>query len=158
MTKRIIAVTAALSAAVALGAAMMETVQIESASVALRAKSGRAQPLVAELSKGQTAEVLERSGKWLKLKAGEHVGWAHEADLKPRNKAFSGTAVVVRDLTAGGVEEGAAGKGVGEGASVYAKSQGMNPAPLDGLVARRKQIVDSGEWVRFAEEGKVGVR
>lgn len=155
MTKRVITITAALSAAVALGAAMLEIMTVQRASVAVRVGKGRATTLVTEVTRGQTVEVLERSGNWVKLKSGDKTGWSHKADLEPKKQAEGN--IKVGGLQVGEVEEAGAGKGVGADAKIYAKQSGASTEPLEKLQKRRDAITDKGEWMKFAQEGNVGV-
>lgn len=49
----------------------------------LRAKPGDRARVVAELGSGQEVEVITRSGRWIRVKSGEQVGWLARTKVRP---------------------------------------------------------------------------
>jgi hypothetical protein len=161
-TKRSAAL-ALLGGAVALGAAAM-TVTVNSAQVILRAEPDQFHPSVAIAKKGATLDVMATQGAFQKVKFGEKTGWIRTADLQPRKyitPSDTGTQLA-NNSTAGSATESASGKGIGDGindiANSYSASSGVSVAGLEGLMAQRKEIIDSGRYIAFARQGNVGKR
>jgi hypothetical protein len=142
-------------------ASAIDSVVVENTLVRLRSQKGTMYAPVAEASKGQTLQVLETSGKWLKVQLGDKVGWIPEAELRPPSGGFASIAGDTRANVTGGpgaspLSESAAGKGLNQTTYEFGRRNNLSPKPLEKLVAQRNEIIASGKWQAFAAEGKVG--
>lgn len=151
-----------LTSAVAVGAMVAETVVVKSAEVTLRDKPSTLAKKVTAAPRDTSLNVITRQGEYIRVSANGQEGWIRSKDLEPLKVGKSGGSVlasaVAGDANAGEAQEAGAGKGLMNGAEDYARSVGVDPKKIDALRDRRKRIIDSGEWEKFAAEGKVGAR
>ncbi|MBC7782550.1 MAG: SH3 domain-containing protein [Burkholderiales bacterium] len=151
-----------LTSAVAVGAMVAETVVVKSAEVTLRDKPSTLAKKVTAAPRDTSLNVITRQGEYIRVSVNGQEGWIRSKDLEPLKVGKSGGSVlasaVAGDANAGEAQEAGAGKGLMNGAENYARSVGVDPKKIDALRDRRKRIIDSGEWEKFAAEGKVGAR
>ena len=138
-----------------------ETVTVSVDHVDLRSQKASMFPVVATAKNGDTLTVLEHADPWMKVQAGDTVGWIRSADLSTKSSSMNGMLssanASMNGTTAGQASEGASAKGLNDGNVIdYAKSIGADPAKLDRLIALRKKLINDGTWVKFAKQGKVG--
>ena len=159
MKHRLTACVCLASVAVAF-AVVAETVTVEASSVKLRQGANRMMPMVAEVPRGTTLEVISRKQAWVELRSADKTGWAAESDLKfLPGQIGASKKIDNQSLSATGVEESAAAKGLQSGeASVYARSTGQSTASLNKLRTMNNNVADTGAWLRFASDGNVGKR
>lgn len=145
--------------ALSLGTAMAEDLTVKATNVTLRDEQSVMGAKVGDLATGTIVTVLERNGKWVKVKSGQLTGWAQEAEIDPTKKKdkggndfFKAMSGATGDTNSTELQESAAGKGVGDATGKYATANKLDPKKLDDLVKLRQQIVDSGAVKTFATE------
>ncbi len=157
-----IALTIGVMTAVAIGAAVIEKVVVNSAEVTIREKDNNLSKKISSAAKGATLDVIEKKGDFLKVALAGKEGWIRKSDLEPRKIGKSTGSIIgsalAGDGSAGEMEDAGAGKGLLKGAEDYARSVGVDPKRVDAIRDRTKRIVDNGEYEKFAAEGKVGAR
>jgi len=139
--------------ALATTAALAEQVFMKRPGVILREGPASTTKSLATLDKGKNAEVLERQGKWLKVKAGELTGWvgAGYVDAKKPDASLGDLG----DPKASEASAGAAAKGLGPLAAKYAAQNNMSSANFDKMLAYRNNVTPQ-EHAQFEKEGKIG--
>lgn len=127
----------------------------------LRKGKSTISPVVAPVQKGQVLPIVSRDGKWIQSDSQGQRGWAHESWLKEEGGNFlaslSGAGVAVSGgAQASAATDAAAAKGLGPTARRFAATKGLRSVQLEKLMKLRADVIDSGEFERFAREGKVG--
>ena len=156
------ALTLALAATGLTGLAVAEDIPVRVKSLQVRSGKGSMYPLVAELKAGEKLQVTERqSGGWLKVKVGDEEGYVRETALASRGGSglgdlSKGASALSGNAEASDVGASAAARGIEPLAQQYAASNGMSTAGVEQMIANRNRVIDSGQWVKFTEEGKVG--
>jgi hypothetical protein len=135
--------------------ALGEELAVRYATVNLQSGKTSTSARVAQLKQGDKVEVLAREGTWLKVKAGDKVGY-----LQQNSVGIPGASRSTIGKTVGGSSAASAGtsgeaaKGVGE-SNAWAKSTGRNTAGLERMLALRNEV-DDAQFEKFTTEGNVG--
>jgi hypothetical protein len=150
------ALAAGIGLAAVAGAAAAEQVFVQKPSAVVREDKGNLYKEVATVAKGTPLTVLERDGRWLRVKApsgGE--GWVFDAAVTAKRTGPGLGDVLGSNADAGAAAPAAAGKGLEPEAIAYADNEHLDRSPLARLVAARKAL-DPEQLRRFMAEGKVG--
>ncbi len=150
-----ILLTAAFLGTLAVGSAFAEDLWVKSESVEIREGKGAVYPVITTVKKGQPLTVIERDGKWIKVKAGDKDGYVYETAVSPTKIDGGGNIFQNMGIKGSGMTSASAAKGLDKDAEAYASGKGMSPRPLQTLVDAAKKISPK-EWEAFAAEGKVG--
>jgi hypothetical protein len=138
------------------GDASAEDVFVQKPSVVVREGKAASYKEVATVAKGDKLTVLERDGRWLRVRApGRGEGWIFEGAVTAKKTGPGLGEVLGSNADAGAAAPGAAGKGMEPEAIAYADTKHLDRAPLEKMVAAAK-AVDAEEWERFMQEGRVG--
>src|SRR5205085_2925208 len=99
--------------------------------------------------------VIERDGKWIKVKAGDKEGYVYETAVSASKVNAGGNLLQGAGFSGSDMTTASAAKGLDKDTEAYASSKGLSPKPLQNLVDASKKISPK-EWETFAAEGKVG--
>lgn len=134
-------------------AAEMVLVQRDEVKIRDR-QGGSSAKVVATVPAGTQLEVLQRDGKWLKVKTSAGEGWVLENALTPRSTTTTNQMEqIVSGAGTADAEAGAASKGLD--AEEYAQAHGYDMHGLDLMEAMRSQI-SAEQLAAFQKEGGVG--
>ena len=126
--------------------ALAESLWVKSATADLREGKGAVYPSVATVSKGQELTVVSRDGKWVQVSTAGKTGWVFESAL---STSKVNSDVVLVPGAAAEMSTGIAARGLQPGAESYVQSRNLSKAPLEQLIALRKNITPQ-EWTTFA--------
>ena len=145
------------------GLALADEIVVRAKAVDIRAGRGSMFPVVATLKSGDRLQVEERQGKWLRVSVGGKEGFVVETALAAAGGSGLGALSQGANTLAGnaqasevGASAAARGIGVDPVAAQYASSQGMSTAGIEQMLANRNRVVNSGQWLKFTQQGKVG--
>jgi hypothetical protein len=119
------------------------TVKLPAASI-LSEKSARSTK-VATLRTGDKLQVLAHEGSWLKVKFNDKQGYIHENSVGGGNTGKSLSSELGTMSGASKASDALASRGVGEGATAWAKTHNMSTAGLDKMIAIRNSITDADQ-------------
>ena len=137
-------------------AALAEDVWVKTALATVRAGKGPIYDGVADVHKGDKLTVIAREGTWIKVSVNGKEGYIADKLVSAQSvsaefKPFAGAA------NTASVTEGAAGRGLRDGATQYAKGKNLSDAWMKWLEQFRDGLrAHPQEWEAFMQEGKVG--
>lgn len=136
-----------------------EDVFVKQSAAVVRAGKGSAYEEVVTVRKGDKLQVVAREGSWLKVRAGGREGYVFQTAVdtaKPAGDLGADLGRMFSGASGGTAASSAnAGRGLKDGAVLYARANGMNTAGLDRMLAFRKSVTGR-DWESFTTEGKVG--
>jgi uncharacterized protein YraI len=128
---------AALFAATSLPA-LADSVWVQSDSVNILGGKGSIYPTLGTAKKGTELQVVSRDGKWVQVQSGGTTGWVYESALS--SQKVNGDAFGNLNIGPAGVNTAAAARGLDPSTEQYAATKGMSRAPLEHLIALKKQV------------------
>lgn len=143
-------------AGVCLAQAAAEQLYVNRAALPIRAGKGGAYDTVATAKQGDQLTVVAREDNWIKVQFGDKQGYVLANSLSAKQIKRGGMRnALAGGSDAGGLDVGAAGKGLTPEAEGYAKTKGMDPKVVDQMIDRNN-AVPLPEWEAFQKEGNVG--
>ncbi|MDR3019988.1 MAG: SH3 domain-containing protein [Treponema sp.] len=115
-------------------------------SAALKSSTGFFASNVATLSLGDTVTLIQESGKWSQVRAGNHTGWIASSSLSARRVIASGNVGVSAS------EVALAGKGFSPETEMEYKKNGLDFTLVDTM---ERITVPSNELLRFITDGQL---
>jgi hypothetical protein len=119
------------------------TVKLPAANI-LSEKTARSTK-VATLKTGDKLQVLAREGSWLKVRFNDKQGYIHENSVGGGSSGKSLSSELGAMSGASKGSDALASRGVGEGATAWAKTHNMSTAGLDRMIAIRNSITDADQ-------------
>jgi hypothetical protein len=108
------------------------------------------------IPKGASLEVLEKDTTFAKVQWEGVTGWVRLKDIQTTSARGRDASAVEGVRPSGQASEVGAGKGLGDRAEAYGKATGGDPKQVDALIRLRQQLIDSGAWAQWAQQGNVG--
>ena len=134
-----------------------EQLFVNRSALPIREGKGGAYNTVATAKQGDQLTVIAREDNWIKVQFGDKQGYVLANALSAKQIKGGGGMrnALAGGSDAGGLDAGAAGKGLTPEAEGYAKTKGMDPKVVDQMIDRNN-AVPLPEWESFQREGNVG--
>jgi uncharacterized protein YgiM (DUF1202 family) len=148
-------VGAALTAAVALGAAAAAVVYVNAERLDVVDKKRSVAKTVTTVDRNAALNVIAQEGNWYKVEVGGKQGYVFASAVSTSPGAAKGKGVALSAVKGGSVpqlESAAAVKGLGDGTRQYAIAGGLKTTGLEELI-RRREAVTSTEFDQFIATG-----
>jgi hypothetical protein len=153
-------VGAALTAAVALGAAAAAVVYVNAERLDVVDKKRSVAKTVVTVDRNAPLNVIAKEGNWYKVETGGKQGYVFANAVSDKPGQGGKNAGVSLSAVNGGpvpkLESAAAVKGLNANAQKYASTNGLNTSGLRE-VQRRREAISGDEFERFLRQGKLGV-
>ena len=130
--------------AVLLAAAAAETVYVAAAGLDVKAKNKVVSKTLTTVRRGTALQVLERKGRWARVKVGDTEGWVPDtASVLSASKVGAGEpAVPLGDVgsRSNDLSNAAAARGLSEATRQFVNQNNLNPRPLEEMIRRGRDV------------------